>query len=304
MVPGCTDQLTLGKNKIKGKEEAVMRGFEIVAPKLTEFIKKAKDDPKGNGEAFVYCFRGGMRSNSFAWLLNTAGLRSGILRGGYKAFRNYLINYFSIPKKIVLLGGATGSGKTEILKVLQNEIQVVDIEAIAHHKGSSFGAIHQSPQNTQQIFENNLFLAFTKKDQTLPILLEDESMTIGYNKIPYPLWLQMKSAPILKLLVPFELRVNRLVKEYGDAPLPQLIKSVQNISSQLGPNNCKACIELLQEGNMADVARITLKYYDRAYEYNHSKKTVKNIIEIPTDIDDALINAKKIKQAYESFRTN
>src|SRR6185503_14416221 len=93
--------------KIKGKEEAVMRGFEIVAPKLTEFIRKAKNSSPNN-EAFIYCFRGGMRSNSFAWLLSTAGLRSRIMNGGYKAFRNHVLNYFGEPKKIILLGGATG----------------------------------------------------------------------------------------------------------------------------------------------------------------------------------------------------
>lgn len=286
--------------KLRGKNDAVMRGFEIVAPKLTEFIRKTKVDSKGD-QAFVYCFRGGMRSNSFAWLLNTAGLQARIMNGGYKAYRNYVLNYFEEPKKIVLLGGATGSGKTEVLKELKDQMQVVDLEAIAHHKGSAFGSIHQLPQEPQQVFENNLFLEFSKTDKERPVLLEDESMNIGYNKIPYPLWLQMKAAPILKLIMPFELRVDRLVKEYGTAPTDQLIKCVENISSQLGPNNCKECIELIQQGKMADVARITLKYYDRAYEYNHSKKEVKRLINVETDTDDVKVNAKKIIEAYEQY---
>lgn len=286
--------------KIKGKEEAVMRGFEIVAPKLAEFIKKAKSNSTNN-EAFVYCFRGGMRSNSFAWLLNTAGLKTKIMEGGYKAFRNYALKYFNEPQKIMLLGGATGSGKTELLQELKKHIQVIDLEGIAHHKGSAFGSIGQLPQNPQQVFENNLFFEFRKLNTKELVLLEDESMNIGYNKLPYPLWLQMKEAPILKLLMPFELRVNRLVREYGNAPVEQLIKSVQNISSQLGPNNCKMCIELLQAGNMAEVARITLKYYDKAYEYNHQKKETKKIIEIKTDTDKITVNAKKIIEAYEKY---
>ena len=126
-------------------------------------------------------------------------------------------------------------------------------------------------------------------------------MNIGYNKLPHTLWLQMKVAPILKLIIPFELRVNRLVKEYGNAPLEQLIKCVQNISSQLGSNNCKDCIELLQEGKMADVARITLKYYDKTYAYNHSNKKVKEIIEINTDTDDVMKNSRKVIDAYEQY---
>lgn len=286
--------------KLKGKDEAVMRGLEIVSPKLTEFIRKVKSE-SDNKDVFVYCFRGGMRSNSFGWLINVSGLKSTILEGGYKAYRNHVLNYFESKHKLILLGGATGSGKTDILKELAKQMQVVDLEGIAHHKGSAFGAIGQEAQSPQQLFEHNLFNALKKQDITKIILLEDESMTIGYNKIPYPFWLQMKEAPIVKIQVPFELRVNRLVKEYGSAPIEQLKKSVTNISSQLGPNNAKDCLQFLDEGRLADVARLTLFYYDKAYLYNHEKKGLKTIVEVETDTDDVIINAKKVKEAIEHY---
>ncbi len=286
--------------KIKGKEEAVMRGLEIVSPKLSDFIRKTKNSSQ-NKDVFVYCFRGGMRSNSFGWLINISGLKSIIMNGGYKAYRNHVLNYFEKPHKLILLGGATGSGKTDILKELQKQMQAVDLENLAHHKGSAFGAIGQEPQLPQQLFEHNLFNELKKQDITKTILLEDESMTIGYNKIPYPFWLQMKQAPIVKIKVPFELRVNRLVNEYGTAPIEQLKQSIKNISEQLGMNNAKDCLQFLDEEKLADVARLTLIYYDKAYLYNHEKKGLKTIIEVETDTDEPVINAKKVSEALEHY---
>jgi tRNA 2-selenouridine synthase len=286
--------------KLKGKEEAVMRGLEIVSPKLTHFIREAKQNTQSNN-VYVYCFRGGMRSNSFGWLLNTAGLNARILNGGYKAYRNHVLKNFEREYKLILLGGPTGSGKTELLQELKKHMQVIDLEKLANHKGSAFGSIGQEAQLPQQLFENNLHIELEKQDTSKFILLEDESMSIGYNKIPYPFWLQMKRAPIIKINVPFELRVKRLVNDYGTAPVEQLKKSVKNISSQIGPDNAKKCLELLDHGGLAEVAAITLGYYDRAYEYNHFKRNYQNIISIDTDTDDLGINTLKIKDALEQY---
>jgi len=101
--------------KQQGKDIAVNRGLEIVSPKMTSFVNQVKALSK-NKKVFVYCFRGGMRSNSFAWLMNTSGLNAVIMKGGYKAFRNYVLKYFEQERNIILLGGKTGSGKTDILK--------------------------------------------------------------------------------------------------------------------------------------------------------------------------------------------
>jgi tRNA 2-selenouridine synthase len=286
--------------KARGKEEAVMRGLEIVSPKLTEFIIKTKENT-GSKEVYVYCFRGGMRSNSFGWLLNTAGLTSQIMTGGYKAYRNHILKQFENPYQLFLLGGATGSGKTEILKHLNNGPQILDLEGLAHHKGSAFGGIGQPAQLPQQLFENKLYDSLIELDAGKPILVEDESMNIGYNKIPYPFWLQMKKAPIIKILVPFDLRVKRLVNEYGKEDIEKLKQSVRNISQQLGPNNAKDCLRWLDEGKLAEVCALTLKYYDKAYEYNHSHKGEKVIIPVETDTEDHSINATKVKQAFESY---
>lgn len=284
-----------------GKETAVTRGLEIVSPKMVPFVNQVKVLSK-NKKVFVYCFRGGMRSNSFAWLMNTSGLEAQILTGGYKAFRNHVLQYFGQKFKLVLIGGSTGSGKTEIIKMLtQQGVQSVDLEAIAHHKGSAFGSINEKRQNPQQVFEHELFDAFTSIDDTELIVLEDESQTIGFNKIPHPLWLQMKQATIIKIDIPFELRVQKLVDDYTTVDVASLKECVLKISERLGSDNTKLCLQSLSDGNLHEVARRSLLYYDKAYKNLYSKKN-QAIVEIESDTIDAAINAQKVKQIIETLK--
>lgn len=287
--------------KQKGKETAVTRGLEIVSPKMVQFVTQVKAIAQGR-KVFVYCFRGGMRSNSFAWLMNTSGLDAQILTGGYKVFRNYVLKYFEQKFKLVLIGGSTGSGKTEILKHLSSlGIQSVDLEAIAHHKGSAFGAINEPSQWPQQNFEHKLFDAFTRLNKEQLIVLEDESQSIGFNKIPHPLWLQMKSAPIVKFEIPFELRVQKLVDDYTTTDINALKSSVLKISEKLGGDNAKLCLQYLDEGKLADVARSALQYYDKAYAHLYQNKKQK-IICVASETIDASINAQTLKQIIDTLK--
>lgn len=285
--------------KQQGKEPAVARGMEIVSPKFDLFIKQVQTLSK-NKKVYVYCFRGGMRSNSFAWLMNQNDLNAHILRGGYKAYRNHVLGYFEKERELVLLGGKTGSGKTDILRKLDETTgQVVDLEHIAHHKGSAFGGINEEKQNPQQVFENTLFHKMKGTDPSMPIIMENESQSIGYNKIPSGLWNNMKKGTIIKLNVPLELRVQKLVEDYTTVDINELKISVLKIAQQLGPLNTKNCLQYLDEGNLADVARLSLLYYDKAYEYN--KTGAQLIIPIDCDTLDADVNAKKVKQVLDSL---
>ena len=286
--------------KQQGKDIAVNRGLEIVSPKMTFFVNQVKALSK-NKKAFVYCFRGGMRSNSFAWLMNTSGLDTCIMQGGYKAFRNYVLDYFEQDRKIILLGGKTGSGKTDILKKLEAiSLQTIDLEGLAHHKGSAFGAINEQNQNPQQVFEHDLFHQLTLSDETQAIILEDESQTIGFNKLPHGLWLQMKQATIIKLEIPFELRVQKLVDDYTTVNIDALKSCVVKISQQLGTLNTKLCLQYLDENNLSDVARLSLLYYDRAYEFSYKNKK-QPIIMLHSDTIDAEVNALKVKQMIDTL---
>lgn len=287
--------------KQQGKDAAVNRGLEIVSPKMVQFVNDVKTICK-NKKVFVYCFRGGMRSNSFAWLLNTSGMQAKLLQGGYKAYRNWVLASFANPKKFIIIGGNTGSGKTPTLHQLEkNGFQLIDLEKIAHHKGSAFGGINEEKQLPQQIFENNLAYHLDTKIRENIILLEDESQNIGYNKIPHALWLQMKQATIVKLNIPFELRVEQLLKDYTTVDIHLLKQSVIKISQQLGTLHTNLCIQYLNEGNLIDAARLCLNYYDKAYNYSYSKKNNQNIIVIESDTVNPIINAEKIKTYLDTI---
>ena len=286
--------------KQQGKDTAVNRGLEIVSPKMTLFVNQVKSLSK-NKKAFIYCFRGGMRSNSFAWLMNTSGLNTCIMQGGYKAFRNYVLEYFDRERKIILLGGKTGSGKTDILKKLKTKsLQTLDLEDLAHHKGSAFGAINEQRQNPQQVFEHDLFDGLWLLDETKNVVLEDEAQTIGFNKLPHGLWLQMKQAIIIKIEIPFELRVQKLVEDYTTVNIEALKSCVVKISQQLGTLNTKLCLQHLDDNNLSDVARLSLLYYDRAYEFSYKNKK-QPIIKLDSDTIDAEQNALKVKQVIDTI---
>ena len=286
--------------KQQGKDVAVGRGMEIVSPKMIFFVNQVKSLLKSN-KVFVYCFRGGMRSNSFAWLMNTAGLDACILQGGYKAFRNYALEYFNEDRKIILVGGKTGSGKTDILNHLNSiSLQTLDLEGLAHHKGSAFGSINEQRQNPQQVFEHAIFDCLVSFDNTKHVIIEDEAQTIGFNKLPHGLWLQMKQATIIKIEIPFELRVQKLVEDYTTVDINALKHCVRKISQQLGSLNTKLCLEYLDANNLSDVARLSLLYYDRAYEHSYDNKK-QPIIHLKSDTIDAKINAQKIKQIIDTI---
>lgn len=281
--------------KVKGKEEAVLRGIELVSPKLADFIKSVKEQAGNRKKVLVYCFRGGMRSSSFCWLMETAGLEVARLEGGYKAYRNLVLDSFKIPRPYLLLGGATGSSKTEVLNELKKlGTQVIDLEGLANHKGSAFGFIGMGKQPTQQQFENDLFFELAFTDPKKEIFLEDESFTIGSIRLPYDLWLQMKKSPIIKLEVPFILRVKKLVEGYGNTSIETLRKPLLAIQTRLGPQHCKTALEHLEKGELAEVAAITLKYYDEAYAHSHTKRSSNDIFPISTETDDQAANAQLI----------
>lgn len=287
--------------KQTGKDAAVTRGLEIVSPKLILFVNQVKALAPAR-KVFVYCARGGMRSNSFAWLMDTAGLQAYVLAGGYKKYRNHVLDFFSRDRKLIVLGGMTGSGKTDVLKRLKElAYQVIDLEKLANHKGSAFGTINEPRQNPQQIFENNLFHELNALDSSLPILVEDESMTIGYNKIPISFWRQMKQAPIIKLDIPFELRVKKLVEDYGTTDTDALKQAVLKIQEKLGGQKTRLCLQRLDERKLDEVAALTLAYYDKTYTYTYAQKTTQTILNLALDSLDLEENTKQVCDAIQSL---
>ncbi len=251
--------------KQKGKVKAVTQGLEIVGPKLVAFTKFAL--ALHSEDILIHCWRGGMRSASMAWLLETVGLKCNILAGGYKNYRTYVREQLEEPFNIVLLGGFTGSGKTDLLQILDKAgHQVIDLEGIAHHKGSAFGAIGQTTQPTTEMFENLLHHELSKLDPLLPIWVEDESHNIGKDFIPEPFWLQMRQSPLVVVDATFEQRLERLVRDYGGYPAQNLMASIQKIEKRLGYDKCKVALEACEKNDLKTAAEICLLYYDKAYD--------------------------------------
>ena len=214
-----------------------------------------------------------MRSASLAWLLERKGMDCFLLEGGYKSFRTNLRSCFSSPFQFLVLGGMTGTGKTEILGVLKSKgQQIINLEKIASHKGSAFGALGESTQPTNEQFENNLFVELENVDTSRTIWIEDESKNIGRLLVPAELYQQMFQARLLLLDVPSEKRVQRLVAEYGKYPDDLLIGCIQKISRRLGGLDTQRAIDAVKKSDYRSVARITLRYYDKTYSYSLNKR--------------------------------
>jgi tRNA 2-selenouridine synthase len=215
--------------KQQGPTHAVKEGVRLVGPRLSSILEQAEEVAQKR-EVLVHCWRGGMRSNNFCWLLERIGIKARPLQGGYKAYRAKALESFAGPLKLRVLSGSTGSGKTEILHELKRQgEQVVCLETLANHKGSAFGGLGLGEQPTTEQFENNLFEEILQLDATKRIWIEDESIAIGKIFIPEPLWKNLRNSTIVRLEVPKEVRVQRLVQEYGGVSAEQLLESMKRM---------------------------------------------------------------------------
>lgn len=256
-----------------GLYNAVIEGLRVVGPKLSKFVETLKSITSKQ-DVIVYCWRGGMRSQSMAWLFNLANFNAFALDGGYKKYRKFAQSYFENPYKLIVLGGMTGSGKTELLKHLKNKgEQVIDLENLANHKGSAFGWIGQQKQPSTEHFENLLFEALLKIDPKIPTWIEDESKSIGSVFIPRQFFIRMSLCPTISVEVPAEIRIRRLVSDYTQCNPNDLILSIDKISKRLGGENTRRCTDFINSGHFEEAVAISLAYYDKAYRHGLINKT-------------------------------
>lgn len=259
--------------KQKGQLEAIKTGFRLVGPRIIDLVNEAQNVSAGR-EMLVHCWRGGMRSGNFCQFVEMAKLKTHQLSGGYKAYRQKAIESFELPFNLKIIGGYTGSGKSEILRALKKSgEQVLDLELLASHKGSVFGGLLMPPQPTTEQFQNNLFEAIRKLDLARPIWVEDESITIGRIVLPDPFWKRMSVSDIIQVDVPREVRVRRLVEEYGPADPQAFIEVMGRIVKKLGGQHYQAARDKVLQGDMTSAIDILLTYYDKAYGTGLSKKT-------------------------------
>jgi len=282
------------KYKKDGRIPAIVNGLERIGPsissKLTEALKIAE-----NNKLLVHCWRGGMRSEAMAWLFSLGDIKTQILEGGYKSYRNYILESLSEKRKMIVLGGMTGSSKTHIIRYLkQLGQQVIDLEGLASHKGSAFGSLGQLPQPSTEQFANLLFDEWKKIDKTLPLWIEDESLNIGSVFIPDNFYLNMQNSPAVVLLMGIKTRLTRLLEEYSIYPPESLKASILKISKRLGGDNTRDAIHAVETGDFAKAIEITLTYYDKAYLFGLKKKDSNKILYVKTETNDIETNARKI----------
>lgn len=261
------------------RESAIDRGLELVGPKLAGFVQEVRSIQTG-APMTVHCWRGGMRSGSFAWLINTADIPVDTLAGGYKAFRSHIFQFWDLPMKLKVISGCTGSGKTELLKYIQTQgEQVVDLEGLACHKGSAFGGMGQGPQPTSEQFQNNLYWTMKDMDLSRPIWLEDESINIGQVCLPDSFWFKILDSELFVMHLNRAERVNRLVSEYGVFSTAKLQEAILRISKKLGGLRTQAALSHLEERNLPAVVEDVLDYYDTTYLRNIEKRKKKIVWE-------------------------
>ncbi len=254
--------------KREGRAASVMRGLELVGPKLGELPRAAFALCRGRtgGELAIYCSRGGMRSASVGWLLTMVGLRVHILEGGYKAFRRHTLSLFEQPHNLLVLGGKTGSGKTRVLaRMAARGAQVVDLEGLARHRGSAFGALADKPQPSCEQFENNLAVDLGRIKPGLPVWVEDESENLGSVNLPRAFYRQLRASPVLVLEVSDQARMVRVLEDYGTLPREYMGQCLDHIKKRLGGLEHARARASLAEGDLPGLAAILLGYYDRAY---------------------------------------
>jgi tRNA 2-selenouridine synthase len=250
-----------------GPKEAFQQGLDLVGPKMSRFVQMGEELSR-QGQVKLYCWRGGKRSQSMGWLLQQAGLQVTVLRGGYRSYRQTAMQQLSEPVKLVVIGGHTGCGKTEILQRLRQQgEQVLDLEALANHRGSAFGGIGQPNQPSNEQFLNQVWEQWRLMDRERTIWVENESLCIGRVVVPEALLAQMKAAPLMLLNAPTGLRVQYLIDLYGDQPKEEIESAILKISKKFGFQETQQTLRSLAEGDMTAVVNRLLQYYDKRYQY-------------------------------------
>lgn len=288
--------------KKEGNLKAVKRGIDLAAPVMSSKLQAGLELAPG-GRLLVYCWRGGMRSEAMAWLFSVGGIEPLVLRGGYKAYRNHILEDLCRERRFLILGGLTGSGKTGILRYMKSAgAQVTDLEGLASHRGSAFGALGQAPQPSSEHFANLLFDDLSVHREEEPVWLEDESRNIGTVFMPDCFYARMQAAPVIALMMTIETRMPRLVREYTSFPVEEIMASVMKISKRLGGDRTREALEALGKGDYPTAIRITLEYYDKSYHYGLSKRPEGQVMYINTETDDEAVNAALVMQAAESVK--
>jgi tRNA 2-selenouridine synthase len=266
--------------KQAGPEKATLKGFELVGPRFHLIQREAlRNFP--NKKVMLYCWRGGMRSQILSWLLTQVGFEVYRLAGGYKTYRTFTFNEVRKPYPLLVLGGKTGAAKTVLLQKLKERgEQVVDLEGLANHKGSSFGAIGLPGQPTVEQFENLLAEQLRKIQPDRAIWVENESRRIGRIILPDPFFLQMTQSPRIEIEKTDTERIAHIAREYAGLDQVELTDAVLRLQKRLGGDRTNQAVEAIQANQPEIWIPILLQYYDKTYSYDLARHEVSKTIHL------------------------
>ncbi len=280
--------------KQKGRKEAVLKGFELSGPLFHEMLLKV-NELSDSPNVMVYCWRGGMRSAVLCWVLEMAGFKTTLLKGGYKQYRNWSLNQIIKERKLVILGGKTGSGKTEMLKIIKEEgEQVICLETLASHRGSAFGSLGQPIQPGQEHFENMLAFELGALKSEEPLWLENESRNIGFIKIPDALFELMRKALVVEMNVSRPLREARILNEYGTFSKEELNDKTMKLVKRMGGQNVKESVQRLMDNDLPGWLNPLLDYYDRTYSFGNELRNPEQVISVDVNWSAPELEARQI----------
>lgn len=282
-------------------DTAFLKGLELAGQKMRWYVEEARRLAPDKRIA-IHCWRGGQRSQSMGWLLDKAFAEVQVIQGGYKALRNAgraHMEAFSRP--LMVLGGPTGSSKTKVLHILeQRQETIVDLEGLARHKGSAFGALGEEGQPSVEQFENDLFhyLLQLATDTQKPVWVEDESKAIGRVYIPNELWAKMMKAPLVVIDMPQEWRLDNLVEDYAHYDLAELKNGFERIRKRLGGQHLKRALEALDQQDFYAAAAIAIKYYDKAYRWSLERSERKAVYHLQPSANQPEVIASELLEWY------
>ncbi len=277
--------------KKDGRKKAVIEGLkffekkmELLLDNLFMGIESYKTMTKKNNNELIiriYCSRGGMRSQSIAWLLEKFKLNPVTLNRGYKMYRRWVLDSFSKKLNIVVIGGKTGTGKTRLLSLLEKyKYQTIDLEGFACHRGSTFGGLGMKEQPSNEQFENQIAEKLFTFNSSNNIFVEAESANIGKCKIPHEFFNQMKNSRRIEILRSESNRLDELIDTYSVFKKEELQESVLRIKKRLGPQRTRIALESINSEKWDLVCRSVLDYYDKCYEYEKVGKTNIKILDL------------------------
>lgn len=261
-------------------EKAKMIGLEYASFKLVNFYEKAKEIEKNNKYVALFCYRGGMRSNSIANVLDTMGINLFLIKGGYKSYRKHVLEQITKYKrkfKFIVLHGYTGAGKTKILDLLERKGKsILDLETLAQNSGSVFGSIaFEGQSNSQKKFESLLLKRFEDILDTY-VFVESESKRVGKVVLPEFLFDDMDNGYHILIDTSLEKRIQNIIDDYiniiSSTKDIEIKDAIMKLTKKIGAKKVNMLIEELDKKNYSFIAKeLMINYYDPLYKYSIDK---------------------------------